>query len=378
MDMLETTVAHNFFTRDNERQREATMQQNTQQKEEQQLLPQSLIADILGISRHSLRHYNELNIINPAYVNKRNGYRYYGSDQIDEIMLAKTAFSSGETAEDISSYFKPDHIELDRLLASAHSKASEQMRDMRRLLESIALLKRASDNMSVAASGDGAPIDAFYLRYIPERIVAVMPLPLGEPRPLSTIRLVDYLRRAAHACGWVDTIIDGTLSFELGSFPARECLFVELASAPMPQARHDFDVDGGCYWMAEGFSDCDKAGTDACRTCARMGGRWPESAEIRNASFPPITLLEQEGMTYLSGPWAFLRAQSPSQDARVQNHATADANTSMKATPPPAHYAMPGFSPHAHAQPLPTSLRGNRRRVARRVSPVPAARGKRT
>lgn len=265
------------------------------------------LSNIMGISRSALRHYASLGIVTPAYVDDERNFRYYDHEQVDEIRLAKAVFDSGRRGADMVPFFGEDDTDLEGLLALAGDGAAEIMRNTRRLMQDIAYCQRAMRRMDAVGRRDG-----FYLRYVPMRVVAVMPAGSAESSLGDKLRLTEYLRRASRACGWPNTLREGTLHVRrltgghAEADDTRACLFLELSSPPTPRLTHS--IEGGCYRMASGFSDCNQANSPACTSCARAGDDWPKplpSPAVGNGPTSRITLLASElGEPYASGPWA--------------------------------------------------------------------------
>ncbi|MCK8059500.1 MULTISPECIES: response regulator [unclassified Fusibacter] len=44
------------------------------------------ISKLVNLSTDALRYYDEINLLNPSYVNKKSNYRYYSKDQIQQLL----------------------------------------------------------------------------------------------------------------------------------------------------------------------------------------------------------------------------------------------------------------------------------------------------
>lgn len=300
------------------------------------------ISSIMGISRSALRHYADLDMVSPAYTDSEYNYRYYDLGQIDEVRLAKIAFDSGQKGAVASAYFSEQGIDLDALLAQANSSAAEIMRNTRHLMKDIAYCQRAIKRMDAIGLYDG-----FYLRYMPTRVVAVIADVAQGSDTESHLKINEYLRRVARACGWSSTLLDGTLYTYRNDEASRQarpnhierCLFLELSSPPAPQLTRA--IGGGCYRMAAGFSDCAYANTEACASCARAGDAWPSPlpAAIAAASTAHHITLHVDNLSapYLSGPWA------PFTQYWMERKGAGD-EPGQKTAPPPQD-DIPAFRP---------------------------------
>jgi len=59
------------------------------------------MAKITGISIRSLRYYDELGILKPAYVDEQTGYRYYKLEQLSELYVIMVCIDTGIPLKEI-------------------------------------------------------------------------------------------------------------------------------------------------------------------------------------------------------------------------------------------------------------------------------------
>lgn len=71
------------------------------------------VAKLYHISIKTLRYYDEIDLLKPAFVNEHNGYRYYTSHEIHKIALIKYYKELGFKLEQIKEHIK--HYELNTL-----------------------------------------------------------------------------------------------------------------------------------------------------------------------------------------------------------------------------------------------------------------------
>ncbi len=101
------------------------------------------VADIVGISIRTLHHYNEIGLLNPAYVNEA-GYRYYSDNELErlqQIMFFKELkFELQEIKEilDNPSFDRKRALEMQKeLLVKKRNRLDEIVKSIEKTLQSI-------------------------------------------------------------------------------------------------------------------------------------------------------------------------------------------------------------------------------------------------
>lgn len=69
------------------------------------------IANLFKISNRTLIHYDQINLLKPAYVDDENGYRYYSFHQIFQLYFIIILKNSGFSLEDIKKYTNSKNIQ---------------------------------------------------------------------------------------------------------------------------------------------------------------------------------------------------------------------------------------------------------------------------
>ncbi len=185
--------------------------------------------------------------------------------------------SQARIASDISS-LKLDGVTLNdmaKLMSEGHGTLCEkvavssivEMRQARRVA------KAALRNLRVLQdTAHLVGISNYYLRYIPQRFLAITPisekaeLPGGKEHHHVFVNLT----RVAMAAGWCHTGIAGYIeSFMEDMTSSTIYAYIELAAMPQPKPTPDTDLDSGCY---HAFSGCrlDEC-VGSCETCLRAG-----------------------------------------------------------------------------------------------------------
>ena len=95
-----------------------------------------------GVPIKTLRYYNEIDLFNPVEVNLFTGYRYYSSDQIEDLNLILKLKKVGFSLEEIKKYW--NNFNNDIML----KKRDELIKNIDELKENI---KKLEKEMKAAA-----------------------------------------------------------------------------------------------------------------------------------------------------------------------------------------------------------------------------------
>ncbi len=90
-----------------------------------------------NISIKSLRYYDEIGILKPAFVNKQTNYRYYTENQLFVLDAISLCLQLGIPLKDLHHYAKEDHLDLQKLLYDGKALAEEKILDIRGCLETL-------------------------------------------------------------------------------------------------------------------------------------------------------------------------------------------------------------------------------------------------
>lgn len=99
-----------------------------------------------AVPTSTLRFYDEINLLKPAYVDQVNGYRYYSDTQIADIHFINDMREFGFSLEEIKFYLNSDDINL---LVKAHKKRlDELLREEQRIASIRHKLMTTIENMN--------------------------------------------------------------------------------------------------------------------------------------------------------------------------------------------------------------------------------------
>lgn len=188
------------------------------------------VAKIRGINVQSLRYYEKMGVLTPAYISPESGYRYYSLDQLMILDTVLLCTEIGIPLKDLKQYVDENgQLEFERLLKDGRQLAKEKMQRIENHIDSIdyTLQHIRSQRSFLGRQG-------YYTRYILERHILSTPCELymdahTYEETLSHLFSIarDYNLQASFPHGVIVTYRDGRyISSEL---------FLEI----LPQAGHD-------------------------------------------------------------------------------------------------------------------------------------------
>ena len=129
------------------------------------------VAKIRDINVQSLRYYEKLGILIPAYINPDSGYRYYTPDQIMILDTIILCIELGIPLKELKEYVGKDgQLEFERLLNYGRMLAKEKMQKIESNIDSI---DRTLEYIN--AQRDFLGREGYYSRYIYERSIITIP-----------------------------------------------------------------------------------------------------------------------------------------------------------------------------------------------------------
>ena len=151
--------------------------------EKNKLLSIGKVSKLTGASPRSLRYYERIGLLEPAFIDPDSGYRYYSFDQVYLVDMIKICIEFDIPLKMLEQYLDADGvIDAAALVAYGKQIAEEKMKALQRGLSFIHALEK---NIALA---EKYPQDGqIYTRDIPEKIFCVMPLekPFEEADPFE-------------------------------------------------------------------------------------------------------------------------------------------------------------------------------------------------
>lgn len=156
------------------------------------------VAEIMGISVQTLRHYCDLHIIEPAYINPDTGYRYFSYPQFPYIDRTRYLLQCGLKLREIRDVLQKDDPDL--LVDLLRQKELEKITELKAsqdMLDRIRWYKDyfVQENRELPPS-DGLTIQ---IRKLPERHLIAVPCAEGESYEDIHVHLQRVCHSAAYA-----------------------------------------------------------------------------------------------------------------------------------------------------------------------------------
>ena len=96
------------------------------------------LAKLRNVNVQSLRYYEKLGILVPAYINPESGYRYYSLEQIMILDTIILCIDLGIPLKDLKNYVNAGgELEFEHLLKDGKKLANEKIRKIESSIDSI-------------------------------------------------------------------------------------------------------------------------------------------------------------------------------------------------------------------------------------------------
>ena len=95
------------------------------------------VSKMKNVSIKSLRYYDKIGILKPAFVNAETNYRYYTEEQLYLLDAVTLCIKLGIPLKDLHQYVENDTINLQRLLYDGKILAEEKIMDIHQCLEAL-------------------------------------------------------------------------------------------------------------------------------------------------------------------------------------------------------------------------------------------------
>ena len=140
------------------------------------------VSKLKDVSIKSLRYYDKIGILKPAFVNTETNYRYYTEEQLYLLDAITLCVKLGIPLKDLNKYVEHDSINLQKLLYDGKILAEKQIMDIHKCLEALQdTLQQLSSSVNgmakIPASKSGLLLpDGFYQNAFGARTVLTVPL----------------------------------------------------------------------------------------------------------------------------------------------------------------------------------------------------------
>lgn len=108
------------------------------------------VSKLKNVSIKSLRYYDQIGILKPAFVNTETNYRYYTKDQLYLLDAITVCIKLGIPLKDLNNYVESSSINLQKLLYDGKILAEQKIMDIHNCL---ATLQETLQNMASPVTG---------------------------------------------------------------------------------------------------------------------------------------------------------------------------------------------------------------------------------
>ena len=95
------------------------------------------VSKLKNVSIKSLRYYDRIGILKPAFVNTDTNYRYYTEEQLYLLDAITLCIKLGIPLKDLNHYVENDSINLQKLLYDGKILAEEKILEIHKCLEAL-------------------------------------------------------------------------------------------------------------------------------------------------------------------------------------------------------------------------------------------------
>ena len=160
---------------------------------EKGLLSIGEMSKLTGASLRSLRYYEKLGILTPAYIAADSGYRYYSFDQAHLIGMIQACIELDMPLKEFDTFTDSDDtIDYRAFLARGRELAEKKLKALKRGLKLIDTLERQMDLADSHQTGQ------IYTRELPEKFFYTKPCD-GPIKWTDWVHLFDVLSALPHA-----------------------------------------------------------------------------------------------------------------------------------------------------------------------------------
>lgn len=130
------------------------------------------VSRMKGVGIKSLRYYDRIGILKPAYTNPKTGYRYYSIEQMLMLDMILLCLGLDIPLKEMQEYMDEEsHLDVKSLLEDGRRKAEEKAKKIQETLSQIdGLEKRIKGSDEIRKRGRD-----IYDKYIGERAVIALP-----------------------------------------------------------------------------------------------------------------------------------------------------------------------------------------------------------
>lgn len=195
----------------------------------------SEFAKLRNININSLRYYEKIGLLKPAYVDETNGYRYYSAEQVSLLNKIILCIQLGIPLKEMVEFLDEDgNLESQKLLERGRIVAKERIQEMQNNLEYIEYsLKNIEENKEYRKR------TGVYERYYEERKVMITDIytNIDMLEPKKIVSEVSKIYRYAQSKGMFPILPAGQIIHIDDNGGKKFCFFLEILNSGNEKTR---------------------------------------------------------------------------------------------------------------------------------------------
>lgn len=208
----------------------------------------SEFAKLRDININSLRYYEKLGLLKPAFIDESNGYRYYSSEQVSILNKIILCIQLGIPLKEMVGFLDEDgNLESQKLLEQGRIVAQKRIQEMQNNLDYIEYsLKNIEENKDYSVQ------EGVYLRHFDERKIMITDsytdVDIIEPKKF--LAEVSKIYKYAQKKGMFPILPAGQIMRVSEDGNIRFCFFLEILNCEREDKRV-FTIPAGIYSCAQ-------------------------------------------------------------------------------------------------------------------------------
>lgn len=106
----------------------------------------SEFAELCGVKKHTLYHYDEIELLKPS-ITHENGYRYYTIDQFEKFNIISVLKKAGTPLEEIKQYL--NDLDTNTFLNVLHRKLMDLQEEVKKIEKMCSMLRNVISTMEI-------------------------------------------------------------------------------------------------------------------------------------------------------------------------------------------------------------------------------------
>ncbi len=195
----------------------------------------SEFAKLRDININSLRYYEKLGLLKPAFIDENNGYRYYSSEQVSILNKIILCIQLGIPLKEMVKFLDAEgNLESQKLLEQGRIVAQKRIQEMQNNLDYIEYsLKNIEENKDYSAN------EGVYKRYFDERKIMITDFytDIDILEPKKFLAEISNIYKYAQKKGMFPILPAGQIMRIKEDGSMRFCFFLEILNCDTEEAK---------------------------------------------------------------------------------------------------------------------------------------------